>query len=431
VQEFKSGNKETGVRHHASYVPRLSLEERDRRWHLLRQRMVVEGLDCLLLYGNDVKWGQGMANVRYVTHIGSSLGAFVVFPMVGEPVVWVELAHQHIPSSRYCFTQDWVKDIRPEEGPAPVVNFLKEQKYDRSTIGLVGMTTNVMRYDVIPAGIPEYFRKELPSANIVSATGLVNYLRLIKSPEEIGFLEKAGEIARKTIDTMVQSAEPGKKECELFADMVHSQLINGAEAQIFLMLSSGPVKGPGDNKQLLHGEHQPTVPTTRVLEVDDLIIFEMHANYGGYLAAAEFSLYLGKAPDELKRIHDVAVQCLERLREKMKPGATFGEALEAEREPCQRAGLDFIELGFHQHGLASAGPLTVVHKPGPGSLAGGKVGELKFQENMVFGTNIDIHDPRWKRDVGLMLGDTLQVTREGNRCLVNTPLDIIEKMPSP
>jgi len=104
-------------------------------------------------------------------------------------------------------------------------------------------------------------------------------------------------------------------------------------------------------------------------------------------------------------------------------------ALRAEREPCQRAGLDFIELGFHQHGLASAGPLTVVHKPGPGSLAGGKVSELKFQENMVFGTNIDIHDPGWK-DVGLMLGDTLQVTREGNRCLVNTPLDIIEKMPS-
>ena len=103
------------------------------------------------------------------------------------------------------------------------------------------------------------------------------------------------------------------------------------------------------------------------------------------------------------------------------------EALEAERDPCERAGMDYLELGFHQHGLASAGPLTVVHKPGPGQLAGGKISELVFQENMIFGTNIDIYDPQWKNDVGLMFGDTLHVTKDSARCLVNTPEDIIEK----
>lgn len=430
MEKSKSGSKETKARHHASYVPMLSLAERDRRWQMLRERMVVEGIDCLLLVGNDIKWGMGLANMRYVTHIGSSSGAYAVFPMTGEPVVWADLPHQHIPSSRYCFTQEWIKDIRPDGGPAPVVSFLRENKYERSTIGLVGYSGTALAGDIIPAGVYNYFYKELPDANIVTATGLVNHLRVIKSPEEISFLEKAGEIARKMIDTMIQSAEPGKKECELYADMVHTQLSNGGEAQIFILLSSGPVAGPGNNKQLLHGNHQPIVPTTRTLAVGDLIIFEMHASYGGYLVAAEFSLYLGQAPDELKRIHEVCVQCSEKVQEAMRPGATFGEVLQAEREPCQRAGMDYIELGFHQHGLSSAGPLTAVYKPGVGAdtFAGVKISELKVRENMVFGTNIDIHDPRWKKDVGCVFGDTLHVTKDGGRHLVNTPVDIIEKL---
>ena len=89
--------------------------------------------------------------------------------------------------------------------------------------------------------------------------------------------------------------------------------------------------------------------------------------------------------------------------------------------------MDYIELGFHQHGLASAGPLSVVYKPGPGQLAGGRIGELKFRENMVFGTNIDIHNPKWKKDVGIMFGDTLHVTKDGARRLVNTPTNILDK----
>jgi Xaa-Pro aminopeptidase len=418
---------DSSIRHHASYVPSLSLEERDRRWELLRKRMLVDGLDCLFLYGNNIKWGMGMVNVRYVTHIGCGAGAFAVFPIVGEPVIWTDLAHQHIPSHRYLHTQNWIKDIRPDKGPGPVVEYLKEKNYAKSNIGLVGYSAGIMSGDIIPATVIDCLHKQLPEANFINATGLVNYYRLIKSMEEISFLEKAGEIARKVIDKMVQSAEPGKKECELFADMVHTQISNQAEPEIFIMFTSGPVDGPGNDKQLLHGAHYPAIPTTRELEKGDLILMEFHMSYGGYLAAAEFSLYLGKAPKELRRIHEVSVQCFEHLRDTMKPGVTFREAIEAERKPCEKAGMDYIELGFHQHGLGSAGPLTMVYKSGDEGLSGDKISELIIQENMVFGTNIDIHDPRWKPDVGIMLGDTLHVTSDSARCLVNTPLNFFEK----
>lgn len=420
-----------GDAHHASYVPRLSIAERDRRWSLIRERMAVEGLECLLIIGNDSHWDMGMANMRYVTHIGSKTDAIAIFPLEGEPIVWTQLRMQHIPSgSRYLHTQDWVRDIRPISGPAPIVGVLREKKYDRGKIGLVGMKSPIMT-DIVPWSTYEYFRKGLPDATFVDATILVEYLRIIKSPEEIAMLEKAGGLARKMVDTLIASAEPGTKECELYANMIHTEISNGGEPVIFNLLSSGPVSGPAGNRHLLHGSEQPAVPSMRTLGMGDLVITEFHASWAGYLAAAEFSVFIGKAPGELKRIHDVSVQCLERLIEKMRPGNTLREVWEAEREPCYRAGMDFVELGFHGHGLASPEHPIVVYELGASdaspTMTGEKIGDLLIREDMVFGMNIDIHDPRWNKDVGLMLGDTLHVTKNGARLLVNIPLDFPQK----
>ena len=94
------------------------------------------------------------------------------------------------------------------------------------------------------------------------------------------------------------------------------------------------------------------------------------------------------------------------------------------RKPVTSRGLDYIELGFHNHGLASADFPTIVYKPGLGVMAGDGMPHFRLQENMVFGTNIDISNPRWKTDVGVMLGDTFQVTPSGGRALVNIPLHL-------
>ncbi|MBI4321166.1 MAG: hypothetical protein HY675_21965 [Chloroflexi bacterium] len=43
---------------------------------------------------------------------------------------------------------------------------------------------------------------------------------------------------------------------------------------------------------------------------------------------------------------------------------------------------------------------------------------------MVFGQNIDINDPNWRPNVGVQLGDTVLVTKEGPRLLCETPLEL-------
>ena len=94
------------------------------------------------------------------------------------------------------------------------------------------------------------------------------------------------------------------------------------------------------------------------------------------------------------------------------------------RHPVLSRGLDYLELGFHNHGLSSADFPTIVYKPGMGIMGGDNMPDFVLQENMVFGTNIDIHNPGWKTDVGVMLGDTIQVTSAGGRRLVGIPLEL-------
>jgi len=49
---------------------------------------------------------------------------------------------------------------------------------------------------------------------------------------------------------------------------------------------------------------------------------------------------------------------------------------------------------------------------------------IELKENMVFGTNIDIHDPCWRKDVGIMgPGDTIWITAKGPVKLIETPLE--------
>lgn len=408
------------------YLPHFSLAERDRRWEQIRYKMVLRGLDCLLLWGNDIFWDMGMVNFRYLTHVGSKHGGLALFPLEGDPVVFSAPPHINTPFSPFLSSQDWVDDIRSYTGLAPVVEAMKEMGFEGGRIGVVGYGSALAMHSVTHK---DYVRllEMMPKADFTEATPLVEEMRLIKSPEEIGMLEKAGQIGRKTIDAMIETARPGIKECELYAEMVRTQIANGGEAQIFLLLTSGPIDGNESGvKHLLHGVEQPYTPTTRELQKGDIVICEFHSCYGGYMTATEFTVSVGTAPPEYHRIHDVSVECMHAEAEAMRPGATLREVWEAARAPVKKAGIEFLELGFHGHGMASPEFPVVVYKTGEGLMAGAGIGDFKLREGMVLGQNIDLYDPNWKTDVGHMLGDCLVIEAQGGRRLVGTPEELPE-----
>jgi len=410
-------------------VPVLSLEERDRRWAALREKMFLRRLDCLVVVGTDLASSTGIANVRYLTQIGPTLDAYVVFPLVGDPIVLYGAPHMHVPIGPTSQVAGaWVSDVRPDSGARGVLDAIAERGLGKR-IGVVGYRHMLSPLSHVSAAFLDELRRGLPDAVITDETPLVEELRMIKSDEEKAFLRRAGEIARKRIAKMVQTAQPGATEAEVWAAMEHEAIVSGGEPGTFNMFSSGPVTGPhaGRGQALLHGAEVPHTATQRVLHEGDLLICEFHTSYGGYLAGTEFSAFIGEAPDELRRLHDVAAEIVRMAKDLFVPGRTLREVYGTFHAHVEEQGIDFIELGFHGHGLSSPEFPAVVYREddhGPLGLSG--IGDIRLREDMVFGMNVDLHDPSWRRDVGVMLGDMVAVTPDGAEYLCDVPLDVFE-----
>ncbi len=234
-----------------------------------------------------------------------------------------------------------------------LVALLKEMGLERGRIGTVGYGS-ALNSESIPYNSYAQLLRGLPHAQISNQTSLLEELRLIKSPAEIRMLERSGEIALQCVEALIESAHAGARECEVWAEMMRVQVAKGGEPHVFNWLSSGSVVDDSPHpKRLLHGNPPPAAPTTRALQRGDLVVGEFHASYGGYLTAVEFSSFVGDPPKPLVALHRVAVECLERALELFRPGVSLRQVVEGMRQPVEQAGMDYIELGFHGHGLAS------------------------------------------------------------------------------
>lgn len=409
----------------SEHFPRLSLTERDRRWDGLRKRMLFAGIDCLVLLGTDMYWDMGLANLRYVTGLGAKMGTKALFFHDDGPVVYNAVPHMSRPFHAQHTVQDWVEDIRILRGGAEIAAELRDRGLDRARIGIVGFSSTILPASVFVDAELQALRAALPDARLIDFGYALEEMRMVKSEEELGFMRAGGRIARDVIDVMVQGARPGVREAELYADMIRAQIARGAEPNIFNLMTSGPVEHPPTEIwHLLHGNDQPVSPTMRLLEEGDNVISEFHTKYGGYLVHTEYTVHVGsRVPPRLHRIWDVAIECLDISQDMMRPGVTVGEVLRALRKPVDKAGLGWVELGFHAMGLASPEFPTVVYERGYGldTANGSRIENLELEAGMTFGNNIDLFDPNWKPDVGCVLSDFMVVRDGGAELLVGTP----------
>lgn len=423
-------NSAKATRDLLQYSPQFTTKERDRRWDRARKKMLLAGLDALVFFGNDIYWGMGMANIRYMFQVDAQLGADAAFFLSGDPVLWHGVPHMNRPTSMYESLPTWFNDIRPRGGMPVIADELKARGLDKSHIGLVGFSSTIQTTPTLLHQDVVDIERLLPNAKFINASWLLEEMRVVKSEEEIDFLRKAGKIARKVIDAMVGATRPGVPDAAVYAEMIKTQIANGGDPNIFNLFAAGPLEhATTDLWHLLHGCEQPLTPSMRPLEQGDIIVAEWHTKYGGYRCHTEYTVYLGKkAPKELLRIWDVSVECLQASKEALVAGRTIRETIAIIRKPAERSGLDWVELGFHAMGTASPEFPTVVYPEGYGAdtLNGYRIGDFVLEEGMTFGNNIDLHDSRWKPDVGCMLSDFMVVRPNQAECLIGTPLELAQ-----
>src|SRR5437764_872466 len=296
----------------SKYIPQLSLKERDRRWDRARKAMLMAGIDAFIFLGNDIYWGMGMANMRYMFQVDAHLGADGLFPLSGEPVVWSGVPHMNRPTNPYLSLNTWITDFRTRGGMPAVVDELKARGLDKSKLGLVAFSSTIQTTPTLLHQDVLTLEKLQPHAELVDPSHILQDMRVAK---------------------------------------------------------------------------------------------------------------------ELLNIWNVSVECLEASKGALVAGKTIREALEIIRKPAAKAGLDWVELGFHAMGTASPEFPTVVYAEGYGSntLNGHRIMDFVLEEGMCFGNNVDLHDSRWKPDVGTMLSDFMVVRPNKAECLIGTPTEFVQK----
>jgi Xaa-Pro dipeptidase len=386
--------------------PTLSLKERDRRWANVRKEMAARGLDCIVLCGWPAVWDFNIANARYLCPIGGNAEFNVlVFPLQGEPTSFI---FSPVFTDYWKGAQDWVADVRPKKRTFAdsIADRITELKLTGATIGIDGLAGPLDPDGWTPHSLYTRLQERLPGARLINLEDMLEKLRTIKSAEEIGMLDKAAALGDRMLATCRDTARPGVKECEVYANMMQTMLANGGEEPTLFLFAADKHPYP----------HPFRVSTTRALEKGDMIICEMHPKFGGYFTHVERTFCLGQPEPRYLDIYEACLAAYRRGLALFKPGAKISVAMDAVRDEITGSGFGICEAGIHGHGLASLEyPRYRHHAPGADVGALKSIGD-QFKAGMVFAMNIDLFDPKWHNgETGCVFAETIVITDRGAR----------------
>lgn len=389
-----------------SFIPHLSLAERDRRHARVRAMMAEHELDCLVVASFGHMFYEHNANVTYLTHIGQNLTeAMAVFPMEGETACLLADASR---ARWWQNNQPWTKDVRGcgTRWSEAVAGLLKELGYESRRIGLVGLEKTLRANEgIIPHGTVVKLERELPKASFVEAAEQLQRVRSIKSAEEIECHRRAVAIAEKALEAEFASARAGVPECAVYAEMIAALVRHGGEFPPMLLWTAAAKPGRTN-----------TFATQRPLQDSDIIVNDMVVHYCGYASKVSHPVFVGVPPSRFTELFKRAVDVFESALETMRPGIACDEIGRPAMKMLEGSGFAATAMPVRGLGLGEDIPL------------GGRGPEedrekLIIQPGMVFSLQPRTVDE--KGGLGLSLADTVAVDERGGYRLGTRKLELV------
>ncbi|HLY64895.1 MAG TPA: M24 family metallopeptidase [Chloroflexota bacterium] len=388
----------------------FSLEERDRRWANVRRLMSAVGVDLIVCLPNSHSHDKAAADTRYLTQLGeNSDEVTAAFPVDGEVTAWLSRGGVW-PSS------NWFTDIRVAgrgSGGRAIVNWIKEHPgYESATIAIAGLDSSLNAHvraleGEVNWGSVELIKQAFPKAKFVSATPVLGEARFQKSAEEIDFLRKGTRVAEETMGAILEYAREGVPERDVFGRMMYANAhAGGSFTPMF-----GWISGPLGNTY-----HRVEQPTFRSFQRGDVLSLEIEGRWAGYVAQIDQTFSIGPAHEDLKEGMKLCCEAFNRVMDKLKPGVTCGELVDA----AKLTGLNGRAMSFltmHGRGAGDEGPPLFGTPPE-------EVRGFEIKEGCCFvvkpATSVD-----GKPDYGRW-GDSVVVTKSGAERLGARPQQLYE-----
>ncbi len=253
--------------------------------------------------------------------------------------------------------------------------------------------------DSMTVALRERIAHKLPKAELVTTSGLVEKLRLIKDKDEITRLRKAVWQAEKAFGVLRSVLRPEMTEKEA-ADLLEHQLrlFGAKDASFPTIVAVGP------RAALPHA-----TPTSKKIGEDDFVLVDWGASEGLYRSDLTRVLVTGRISPKLERVYRVVLEAQTQAIAAIRPGVVAHDVDQIARSVIDKAGFGRRFRHGLGHGLGllvHEGPRLAVRD------------QTVLRPGMVVTVEPGIYLPGWG---GVRIEDDVLVTRTGHEVLTHVP----------
>ena len=174
--------------------------------------------------------------------------------------------------------------------------------------------------------------RELTAATLVDATGLVNWIRTIKSPEEIRYMRDAGRIACNAYHRVLNDLRAGIRQNDALSGAIGAMMTGiggcaGSWPCFPVFIAAGP------NPTI----HKPI--SDELLEPGSVVTVELGASRLRYHAALNRTFVLGRPTDPLRSLAAASIDAFNHTFDRIAPGRATKEIAEVWQQSMARGGI--------------------------------------------------------------------------------------------
>lgn len=380
----------------------FSQREYERRLAKVRAQMAERGLDALFVEDpSNMAWITGYDGWSFYVHQG------VIVTHDRDPIWWGREMDANGARRTAWLSED---DLWPYDDSFVMSDRRHPMQHLATLIRELGLGEGRIGVEMenyyFSAKAYVTMLEELPGAELLDATALVNWQRAVKSDEEIAFMRKAARIAEKIVDGIYLRAEPGLRKNDLIAGIYSDAM-------------SGIGDDWGDYPAIV-----PMVPSGRdasaphlTWDGDDLkageaTFFEIAGCYRRYHTPFCRTIFLGKPPEQMRLAEDALIVGLEAGLEMARAGNRACDVANALGDVLESAGI--------RRGARAGYPIGLSYPPDWGE----RTISLRAEDETVLEPGMTFHfmPGLWMEEWGIEITEPILIRDEGPaECFCDRP----------
>lgn len=347
----------------------------------LKEAFIAAGLDGILITSN--------INRRYVTGMSSSAGVALAL----KDKTYLIIDSRYIEAARKNAKVDEVVLLDGTSKYADIVNQILAEQGVKN----LGFEDASLTYDAC------LNYKEKLKTKLERASKIINYLRVVKTEEEIENIVSAQRIAEKAFEHILGVIKPDVTEREVALELDFYMLKNGAEGLAFDTICVS-----GERSSMPHG-----TPSDKKIKLGEFVTMDFGCKVNGYCSDMTRTVAVGAVSDEMKKAYETVLSAQNAAIGYIKAGIIGKDADKVARDIINQSSFK----GAFSHSLGHSIGLEIHEEP-----RFSETSDVVVPKNAVMTVEPGVY---LEGKFGLRIEDMVVVKGDGVKNLTNCPKELI------